>query len=121
MAKSKAEATIETAETQTPGAIPKGRSPQEFLKDEHLPGFYTRQIEEADPGDPAVPDLIRAAGQSARAAAGVAANIAEQEALDEYVLARVEKGEDELDVRAELEKSGDSAVKTKVADEGAGE
>lgn len=93
---------IETAETQTPGAIPEGMSPQEFLNDEHLAGFYERQVTAADSSDPALPDLMRAASAARRGAAAVAANIADQAAMDELVKTMVAGGMDEMQAVAKV-------------------
>lgn len=103
------EVKIETALTQTPEAIPDGMHPQQFLKDEDLVGFYERQVKAAKPDDKNLPDLVRALGQARRGAAAVAANQADQAAMDEVVAGLVAGGMTEAAALAAVQPAAEAA------------
>lgn len=71
--------------------IPEGHDPAEFLNDAELAEYHAHQAATAAPDDPALPDLQRAARQSARAAAMTAEAVAEATASAEAELVETVK------------------------------
>jgi hypothetical protein len=78
---------VQTAQTQTPDAIPEHAHVGEFLNDADKLGFYQRQVDGLAADDPERPELIRALKAARRAASATALEIAEATELAEAALA----------------------------------
>lgn len=65
---------VKTAATMTSADVPEGRSPEEFLNNRDLVGFYRRELDAMDPADPARAEVVVRLKAALRALATIEAD-----------------------------------------------